>query len=642
MIDDYLKAKHMGERAYRRAVQAGEYPYLPALDEILPYQDIVAENPLGLKEVPLDMIVGTKTAGRQSAFALNFMPLMKDKSEFAMKWIALFDSQQEVGLRDPIQIYEFMNKFYVEEGNKRVSVMKFIGAASIPAYVTRILPKRSNEKENRIYYEYVEFYKVTGIFRITFSAEGSYRKLAELLGQNLKDEWPEDLCNDLKAGFVRFSEIYEEKGGGKLDITRGDACLVYLSIYGLEGLLNISTEEIGSRIQRIWNEFLTETNEEKIALVEKPELIRKQSSMIDFLNMPSVYSERNPLKIAFIYDRNANNSSWVYGHELGRNHLKERFGEKVATIAMENCETEAEVANAIDLAVAAGNEMIFTTTSAQIDAALKAAIKYPDVRILNCSVNESYSSVRSYYGRMYEAKFLMGALAASTASSNQIGYVADYPIYGMIANINAFAIGAALVNPDVRIHLKWSTRKGTDWRKEMAEEGVHCISGPDWIRPQEASREFGLFLTQEDGKVQNLAMPMWQWGRYYELIVNSVLEGSWDAKNLTRKHQALNYWWGMSAGVIDVVLSGQLSYYSRKFVEILKKEVISGDLNPFDGELHSQDGLIKGADAPRLSHEQIIEMNWLNDNIIGSIPDVEELTEEAREVVRVSGVRNRG
>lgn len=639
MLDDYLKAKHMGERSYRRAVQAGTYPYLPALDDILSYEDVAGEIPLGLKEVPLYMLVGTKTAGRQQAFAANFMPLMKDKSEFAGKWIALYDSQLEVGLRDPIKAYEYMNKFYVEEGNKRVSVMKFMEAASIPAYVTRIMPKRTNEKENIIYYEYVDFYNVAGIFRITFSEIGCYKKLAFLLGQDLEHIWPEELCNNVKASFVRFSEIYEGKGGGRLDLTDGDAYLVYLSVFGLNGLIGASTDEIGRRIESIWNELITESKEEKIALIDTPEETKKSPSMIDFLNLPPLYTEHNHLKIAFLYERSVEQSSWAYGHEMGRSQLSQRYGNLVDTIRFENCGADAELMNAIDLAVAAGTDMIFTTSGAQLEVTRRAAIKYPNVKFLNCSVNGSYSSVRSYYGRMYEAKFLMGALAASVSGDNVIGYVADYPIYGIIANINAFAIGAALVNPKVKIRLKWSTKKDCDWKQEFAAEGIRCISGPDWIRPQEASREFGIFEQKADGSVMNIAMPVWEWGKYYEQIVQSVLEGSWEVKAERKDHQAINYWWGMSAGVIDVILSGQLSYYAKKFIDILKKEVISGDLSPFDGELRSQEGVVRAAGSGRLSNEEIIRMNWLNDNVEGSIPSVEELVEQAREVVRISGVQ---
>ena len=47
-----------------------------------------------------------------------------------------------------------MNKFYVIEGNKRVSVLKYFGADSVPAMVIRKLPKRTDELENKIYYKF--------------------------------------------------------------------------------------------------------------------------------------------------------------------------------------------------------------------------------------------------------------------------------------------------------------------------------------------------------------------------------------------------------------------------------------------------------------------------------------------------------
>lgn len=48
---------------------------------------------------------------------------------------------------------------------------------------------------------------------------------------------------------------------------------------------------------------------------------------------------------------------------------------------------------------------------------------------------------------MYEAKFLMGAIAGAMTENDKIGYLADYPIYGMTANINAFALGLKMVTP---------------------------------------------------------------------------------------------------------------------------------------------------------------------------------------------------
>ena len=80
------------------------------------------------------------------------MPLLDEDTEFAQKWNALCDAHLSVGIRDPIKAYEYMNKFYVEEGNKRVSVMKYYEAMSIPRSVTpyRAAPAQRTRKTRSI------------------------------------------------------------------------------------------------------------------------------------------------------------------------------------------------------------------------------------------------------------------------------------------------------------------------------------------------------------------------------------------------------------------------------------------------------------------------------------------------------------
>ena len=96
----------------------------------------------------------------------------------------------------------------------------------------------------------------------------------------------------------------------------------------------------------------------------------------------------------------------------------------------------------------------------------------------------------------------------------------------------------------------------------------------------------------------------------------------------------------MSSGVIDVILSDKISYYSKKLVTILKNAVIADTLSPFDGEVRSQEGLVKGADEPRLSNHRIITMDYLNDNVIGRIPKIGEIADAStKETVLVSGVK---
>ena len=98
-----------------------------------------------------------------------------------MKWGSLIDALIEDGQRDPIVAYEFMNRFYVVEGNKRVSVSKYLGTVSVSGTVKRLVPKRTDELENKIYYEFLDFYALSSINYVWFSKEGSFPKLLKYL-----------------------------------------------------------------------------------------------------------------------------------------------------------------------------------------------------------------------------------------------------------------------------------------------------------------------------------------------------------------------------------------------------------------------------------------------------------------------------
>ena len=147
-LEQYQKAQKLGQKCYRSDVLHGKYPYPQVLDEILgENMNNASMVDMGRVEIPVHRIFGTKTAGRKSTFASNFMPLMPPDSEFGSKWIRLcMDHLSDVGIREPIRCYEYMGRFYVQEGNKRASVLKSYGAQAVPGHVIRVVPMVSEEK----------------------------------------------------------------------------------------------------------------------------------------------------------------------------------------------------------------------------------------------------------------------------------------------------------------------------------------------------------------------------------------------------------------------------------------------------------------------------------------------------------------
>lgn len=631
-FQDYEKAYKLGKKDYQYCISHGEKPTLPILDDILPAKGSYSSVPLGLVKVPLDQIVGTKTGSRSNAFASNFMPILDEDTEFAQKWANLSTSHVEEGIRDPIQVYEYMNKFYVEEGNKRVSVMKFFGVDSIPGIVTRFIPKPTDEIENKIYHEFLNFYELNKINYIWFSKEGSFLKLQELVGKEPGEVWTEDDCMDFHSIYIRFKKEYESQKA-KLSITTADAFLTFIELHGYKKVCKLSTQELKDMIKKTWEEFNLLDEEEDIELKLDPTEKRSLFSKLHLLGTPK-------LKIAFLYVKTPSSSAWSYGHELGRHHLEQVFPDEVETLYYCNV-TKDNVEFFINEAIQQGCNMIFTTSPAFAQASVKAAIENPNVRVMNCSVNTSHRYIRTYYIRMYEAKFLMGAIAGAMAENDKITYIADYPLYGTIAHINAFALGAKMINPRAKVYLDWRCIKDNDVMENLQKLSPSCFSTRDMLMPDEELRYFGIYH-MEDGRMQNLAMPLLHWGKFYEQLIQAIMDGSWNYDDNTSANKAINYWWGMSAGVIDVICSRQLPIGTKRLIDFLKETIKAGEFSPFKGILYSQNGIVQSDPEAILSPEEIVNMDWLAENIIGHIPTKEELLESAMPVYLQQGIDMKG
>ncbi|WP_251391015.1 BMP family ABC transporter substrate-binding protein [Mediterraneibacter agrestimuris] len=630
-IDDYSKAQRLGKKEYQSRMLRGLQPTLEVLDDILPPKGSYSEVSLGLVQIPMEQLAGTKTGGRSSAFASNFMPILKENTEFALKWSMLSTSHEEEGIREPIKAYEYMNKFYVLEGNKRASVMKYYGAVSIPGEVIRIVPKRTKEKENELYYEFMDFYELSKVNYIWFTKLGSFAKLQTAIGKKPEEVWTRDDQLTFSSSYSRFAAEFNQRGGQKLTITAGDAFLAFIVLYGYDVVNQKTSNELKALVAKTWEEFSLLEEEDEIDLKMAPNVEKK--SVLSRL----IPTSTPKLKIGFIYAKTPSSSAWTYSHELGRLYLEETFPEEVNTVVYENATLE-NIDLYLETAVKAGCNIVLTTSPTFAKASVKAAIANPEVRILNCSLNTSHRYIRTYYARMHEAKFLMGAIAGAMAENDRLLYMEDYPIYGSIANINAFAIGAKMINPRAKVYLEWMSMKDIDVSERIRDIHPSCISGKDMVTPEEATRFFGIYRMDGEYPV-NLAMPIWQWGKFYEQLIRTIMDGTWKYDDNATVKKAINYWWGMSAGVIDVICSKKIPDETKRLIKLLKYTITSGQFSPFSGKIYSQEGIVQKDSHSQLTPEEIVKMDWLADNVIGAIPRTSELREQAQAVTLQQGVK---
>lgn len=625
----YLNARKLGLKQYSRTISRGQTGYLPFLEGVLKNIEIAYENDLGTIDLPLKKIVGTYTYARSRSFASNFMPLLAPKTEFAQKWVNLCNAHINEGIRDPIKVYEYLNWFYVVEGNKRVSVLKYYDAYSIPGQVSRLVPKKDDSDINiSIYYEFMDFYKKTGINLIWFTKRNSFVRLMEYMEEfepNFKMPGIDKYKYFANSIYLPFRKAYLELGGQKLQITTGDAFLEYIAVYGLPD--GTSEEVLRARLDGFIMELEQMSGSKPADIQTAP--IDNDENIITTLT--TFVRPKKTLKVAFVYAKDVNTSSWTYAQEMGRNHIENVFGDTISTTFEDNVPETLKAYDTLKKLAKEENDVVFVTSPAFINATLKAALEFPETRFLNCSETHSYKHVNTYFGRIYEPRFLAGIVAGSVTRSNIIGYIGTHPIPGVINGINSFALGARMINPAAAVKVEWLNSWDNMESSERARDnlislGADVISHHDTLSNREFSKEYGVYSVvsgiDANGNVNEyIAAPIWNWGVFYEKMLRNLING-WRLFGSGQK--VINFWWGMDSGIVDFFYSMRLvPRETQKLLDFIKKMIISGEFHPFTGPIYSQDGVLRVKQDQSATREQIVEMDWFVDIVESKLPPVE-------------------
>ena len=117
--------------------------------------------------------------------------------------------------------------------------------------------------------------------------------------------------------------------------------------------------------------------------------------------------------------------------------------------------------------------------------------------------------------------------------------------------------------------------------------------------------------------------------------MRSALKGSLEPGPADK---ALNLWFGLDSGGIDVELSDSLPDGVRSLALLLKTGLIKGEIDPFRSRILDQSGVLRWNGERGLSTDALMQMDWLCDNVDGAVPGFDELLPKAREMVRVLGL----
>nr|MDT0666109.1 BMP family ABC transporter substrate-binding protein [Micromonospora sp. DSM 115978] len=168
----------------------------------------------------------------------------------------------------------------------------------------------------------------------------------------------------------------------------------------------------------------------------------------------------------------------------GSQAVAEAFPDLEVLTAENVLETD-EAARVMTGMIQDGAKIIFATSYGHLDAALKVAGENPDVVVVQqgnvIDPDAIPANAGTYFGTVYEPVYLAGVAAGLTTESNKLGYVYAFPIPQTIANIDAFQLGAASVNPDVETFTvntsSWcDPAKQAQATQSLLSQGVDVIS----------------------------------------------------------------------------------------------------------------------------------------------------------------------
>lgn len=325
------------------------------------------------------------------------------------------------------------------------------------------------------------------------------------------------------------------------------------------------------------------------------------------------------LKIGFVYVSPASEAGWSYSHELGRRALEEAGN--VNTSFVESVADGADSERVILNMARKGFDLVFATSFGYMDATLKVAKQFPNTAFMHVSGYKTADNMGSYFGRIYQARYLTGIIAGSMTKSNVIGYVAAFPIPEVIRGINAFTLGVQSVNPDAEVRVVWTktwydpaTEKEAG--KSLVDIGADIITQhQDSPGTQEAAAQAGIYSIGYHTDMapfapkSHLTAAVWNWADYYKEVVKSVRDGSWTGNS---------QWPGLESGVVGLAPYGDMVPQEvRDKVEAAKAAIIAGENAIFVGPLKDQSGAVKLAEGV-LTDAEMLSMMWFVEGVIGT------------------------
>ncbi len=241
----------------------------------------------------------------------------------------------------------------------------------------------------------------------------------------------------------------------------------------------------------------------------------------------------------------------------------------------------------------------------------QAAEDFPDIYFLHASGVGYQKNFSSFFGRMYQARYLAGIVAGRKTETGEVGYVAAYPISEVIRGINAFTLGVRSVRPDAIVHVRYCDSWTEDppaekAGRELLDEypidvmAMHTNSiAPNRLADIRGVWSIGCNLDNADLYPNTYLMACeWRWDSYYYQQILDILQG---------KFHGSNEWFDMESGIVGLSpFSRHVDVQTRTEVQAAAKKLRNWTFDVFYGPIKDNLGNLRVEAGESMTDDEML------------------------------------
>ncbi len=329
--------------------------------------------------------------------------------------------------------------------------------------------------------------------------------------------------------------------------------------------------------------------------------------------LPLKLSAQDALQMALVTPSPTADVGWSHTLVEGASAAAEAVGGELSVL--ENIAEGPDADRIMQRAAANGAGFVILGSFGYMNGGLQLAQRYPQVSVLHASGYQVAPNFSPFAAKYYQGTYLMGMAAAALSKSGKIGSVSAFAIPELITSVNAFALGAQAINPEIEVSVVWvnswfDPASEREAAQALISQGCDVMFSNAQDTPSviALAEEAGVYACNLNSSMQSYAPNYYlgvvgtDWAPFFTAQARAHLEGTFEGAN---------YYLGIADEVVYVDdWNGDIPSEVMGRIDDRLAAIGAGEFNPFTGPLVDQAGETRIPEGTTMTDQEIQGMDW--------------------------------